>query len=480
MASRKLTRRGFLKAAGVGAAAVTVPGISRLLSAAGSSPKPNFIVFFSDDQGYQDIGCFGSGQHGSPPYQPPAISTPNLDRMATEGIKFTDFYVPASVCSASRAALMTGCYNRRVSVGGAYTPASTHGLNPNEITIAEVLKPLGYATACIGKWHLGHLSQFLPTNQGFDYYYGIPYSNDLYPGCPWGASQGFPALPVLENTTKVEANPNQALLTKKYTEKAYQFIRKNKDGPFFLYMPYTAPHWPLHASDKFRGKSTRVYSDVVMEMDWSVGVILKAVKDLGLDNNTLAIFVSDNGPWLMRDYADRGCALPLREGKWSVYEGGMRVPCIMRWPDHIPANKTCAEVAGTIDILTTLAVLAGTTAPQDRTIDGENIWPLMASQAGATSPHDYFFFENNTVRSGKWKLHLARSGVREYVWNGSTYVAAYPTFNDRLFDLSTNKEESNDGAAETLATNNPSIVTNMKDALNAFNADIAANARPEG
>jgi arylsulfatase len=478
MAKHGITRRGFLKAAGVGAAAVTVPGLVRLMgSAGGSGDKPNFIVFFTDDQGYQDLGCFGSGNYGSAPKQPPAISTPNIDRMATEGMKFTDFYVSASVCSASRAAIVTGCYNRRVNVNGAYDPSSTHGLNPSEITIAEVLKPMGYATAWVGKWHLGHLATFLPTRQGFDYYFGIPYSNDQYPGTDWGASQGYPPLPLIEGETKVETNPDQRLLTQRYTQKAYQFMKKNKANPFFLFLSYTAPHWPIYNSERFRKKSTRSYSDAIMEIDWSVGVILNAVKELGIDNKTLVIFVSDNGPWLLKEYDQRGCALPLREGKWSVYEGGMRVPCVMRYPGYIPANTACAEVASTIDILPTFALLAGTTAPTDRTIDGKDIRPLMTAQSGATSPHTYYFMEDKTVRSGKWKLHKAWTNVREYVWNGSAYVAQSSDKPDRLFDLSTNKEEDD---TKNLAAANPTIVNDLKAAITAYNTDIAANSRPEG
>jgi arylsulfatase A len=363
---------------------------------------PNFVVVFTDDQGYQDVGCFGS----------PDIETPNLDRMAEEGIRFTNFYVSQAVCSASRAALLTGCYPNRIGILGALGPGAKHGINADEWTIAEVLKTRGYATAIYGKWHLGHHPKFLPTRHGFDEYFGLPYSNDMWPFHPT-AGDRFPDLPLFEGekivNPKVTAE-DQAQLTTWYTEHAVRFIEANKDRPFFLYVPHSMPHVPLFVSEKFKGKSPRgLYGDVIMEIDWSVGQILAALERNGIDENTLVLFTSDNGPWL--SYGDHaGSALPLREGKGTTWDGGQREACIMRWPSKIPAGAVCDELAATIDVLPTLAALSGAEVPSDRMIDGKDIWPLMSGQPGATSPHEAYYFywgrELQAVRSGKWKLHF--------------------------------------------------------------------------
>ena len=363
---------------------------------------PNIVIVFTDDQGYQDVGCFDS----------PDIDTPNLDRMAQQGIRFTSFYAAQAVCSASRAALMTGCYSNRVGIRGALMPNSNNGINADELTIAEVLKQRDYATAIYGKWHLGHHPKFLPTRHGFDDYFGLPYSNDMWPFHPT-AGKRFPPLPLIEGeeTVKIVTAEEQAQLTTWYTERAVKFIEKNKDRPFFLYVPHTMPHVPLFVSDKFKGKSKRgLYGDVICEIDWSVGQILAAVKQCGIDEHTLVIFTSDNGPWL--SYGDHaGCALPLREGKGTSLEGGVREPCIMRWPGKIPAGSVCREMAATIDLLPTIARLAGVELPKDRIIDGKDIWPLISAQPGAKTPHEvylYYYYANelHAVRSGKWKLHF--------------------------------------------------------------------------
>lgn len=382
-------------------------GISQV-SAAESRP-PNFVVVFTDDQGYQDVGAFGS----------PDIETPNLDRMAAEGARFTDFYVSQAVCSASRSALMTGCYNVRIGILGALGPKSNIGIHDDEMTIAEVLKQKGYATAIYGKWHLGHHPQFLPTRHGFDDYFGLPYSNDMWPYHPnvlhlpmEERLKKWPSLPLIEGEKVV--NPkvtpeDQTHLTTWYTERAVSFIEKNKQKPFFLYVPHSMPHVPLYVSDKFKGKSKRgLYGDVIMEIDWSVGQILDTLKKNGLDDNTMVIFTSDNGPWL--SYGNHGgSALPLREGKGTMWDGGCREPFIARWPGKILAGHECSEVAATIDILPTLAQLAGAPLPE-HTIDGKNIWPLLSGQADAKSPHEYYAMyygrELQAVRSGKWKLHF--------------------------------------------------------------------------
>ena len=363
--------------------------------------RPNIVLIFTDDQGYQDVGVFDS----------PDIQTPNLDRMAAEGIRFTDFYVSQAVCSASRVALLTGCYSNRVGIMGALGPGSKIGISDDEMTIAQVLKPQGYATAIYGKWHLGHHLQFLPTRHGFDDYFGLPYSNDMWPFHPT-AGKRFPDLPLFdrEKIVNPKVTPeDQTHLTTWYTERAVRFIEKSKDQPFFLYVPHSMPHVPLYVSDKFRGKSKRgVYGDVIMEIDWSVGQILSTLKRLKLDDKTLVIFTSDNGPWL--SYGDHGgTALPLREGKGTMWDGGCREPFIARWPGKIPAGAVCREVAATIDILPTLAHLAGAELPKNR-IDGKNIWPLLSGESGAKSPHDAYYFyygrQLQAVRSGQWKLHF--------------------------------------------------------------------------
>ncbi|MHC4213022.1 MAG: sulfatase family protein [Planctomycetota bacterium] len=387
-------RREFLKKMSATAGALGLCGCGGIGPMSGKDPdKPNFVIIFTDDQGYADVGCYGAK----------GFSTPNVDRMAAEGMKFTDFYSAAAICSPSRAALLTGCYPPRVSVPRVLFPRDNVGLNTDEVTIADILKARGYATACIGKWHLGHLPQFLPTRQGFDYYFGIPYSNDMWPK----NSKKYPELPLIENEKTIELNPDQRLLTKRYTEKTVEFIKTNKDKPFFIYLPHTMPHIPLFVSEKFQGKSERgLYGDVIEEIDWSVGEILKTLKQLGLDENTLVIFTSDNGPWLSKGERG-GSALPLRDGKFSTYEGGMRVPCIMRWPGRIPPGSVSSAIAATIDFLPTLAKFAGATLPTNRIIDGRDL-SVVFEQSGAGGLHEAFFYYSklrlNAVRSGKWKL----------------------------------------------------------------------------
>ncbi|WP_257667247.1 sulfatase family protein [Parapedobacter tibetensis] len=361
--------------------------------------RPNIIVIFTDDQGYEDVGVFGS----------PDILTPNLDQMAAEGVKFTNFHVAQAVCSASRAALLTGSYSNRVGIHGALNHTSEYGLNPEETTIAEVVKPLGYRTAIIGKWHLGHHKEFLPTRQGFDEFFGLPYSNDMWPHHPENKGY-YPPLPLYENENIIDTLENQHLLTTWYTERALDFIERNTETPFFLYLAHSMPHVPLFVSDKFKGKSERgLYGDVIMEIDWSVGQILEALKKHGLDDNTLVIFTSDNGPWLSYS-GHSGSANPLREGKGTSWEGGVRVPCIMRWPGKLPAGKTQTEAAMTIDLLPTIAHLTGGQLPEHK-IDGLDIWPLIQLEENETSPHEayYIYYNKNELQAvlmGHWKLYL--------------------------------------------------------------------------
>jgi arylsulfatase A len=398
MTSAAITRRKFLSFAGGAAVAGAVPGSVRAAAKPQAGKLPNIVIIFTDDQGYQDVGCFGS----------PKIKTPNLDRMAREGMKFTDFYVAQPVCGASRAALLTGCYPNRIGMLGAPSHRAMHGISPKEMLIPELVKQKGYATAMYGKWHLGHRPESLPPSHGFDDYFGLPYSNDMWPFHPT-AGRNYPPLPLIEGTKTIRTNPDQSQLTTWYTERGVKFIRKNKDRPFFLYIAHNMPHVPLFVSDKQKGKSARgLYGDVIAEIDWCVGQVLGTLKDCGIDKNTLVIFTSDNGPWM--SYGDHGgCALPLREGKGTTWDGGVREPTIMRWPAGIPAGSVCKEPAMTIDIFPTIAGLIGGKLP-DHKIDGMDIGPLLSGKAGAKSPHDAFYFywgkHLQAVRMGKWKLHF--------------------------------------------------------------------------
>jgi arylsulfatase A len=417
-----------------------------------SDRLPNFVIVFTDDQGYADVGCFGARD----------FTTPNLDRMAREGMRFTNFYAAQAVCSASRAGLLTGCYPNRIGILGALGPRSRHGISDNEMTIAEVLKQKGYATAIYGKWHLGHHPRFLPTRHGFDDYFGLPYSNDMWPKHP--TNHTFPDLPLIEGEKVIALNPDQSKLTTWYTEHAVRFIAKNKDRPFFLYVPHNMPHVPLFVSEKFKGKSKRgLYGDVIMEIDWSVGQILQALKKHGLDEHTLVVFTSDNGPWLA--YGDHaGSAGPLREGKGTTFDGGQREPCIVRWPGKIPAGKVCAEPCMTIDLLPTLAGLAGAPLPR-QAIDGKNIWPLLEGQAGAKSPHDalYFYWGRHLqgVRSGKWKLHFPHNyrtlAGRPGGSGGKPVPYEQAKIAEELFDLDTDI-----GETTNVASDHPDVVARLK------------------
>jgi len=458
MSTLDFTRRRFLQTLGFGIASLTVPGCMKAGQKAGAD-KPNFVIIFADDQGYQDIGCFGS----------PAIKTPNLDRMAADGMRFTDFYSAASICSPSRAALLTGCYPPRVGITKVLFPQDNIGLNPNEITIADILRRKGYATACVGKWHLGHLPEFLPTSNGFDSYFGIPYSNDMdgvkgknknldrawreRDYSPWN-------VPLMRNEEIIERPANQTRLIERYTEEAVKFIRKNKNRPFFLYLPHTMPHIPLFVSDEFFIEDVyKAYKVTIEQIDSSVGRILAALKEAGVDGKTLVAYTSDNGPWLAKKHHG-GSALPLRDGKFSTYEGGMREPCIMRWPGRIPAGEVCSEICSTIDLLPTFARLAGAGVPNDRVIDGRDIWPLMTAEPGAKSPHDAFFFYRGTtleaVRSGKWRLRRTKKTIE-------------------LYDLEADISEKNN-----IADANPEIVERLTGVMREFDRSLKANSRPPG
>ncbi len=358
--------------------------------------RPNIILLFTDDQGYGDVGCFGAKD----------FKTPNLDRLASEGTRFTSFYVAQAVCTASRAALMTGSYSNRVSLFGALNHESNVGIAESELLLPEMLKSAGYATAIYGKWHLGHREKFLPTHHGFDEFLGLPYSNDNGPLHP--VVKTIPSLPLIENEKTAELDPDQSQFTRRFTDRAIRFIEKNKDRPFFLYVPHVMPHVPIFASEKFKGKSgTSLYGDVIEELDSGIGEVLATIEKNGLAQKTLVIFCTDNGPFL--SYGNHaGSAGPLREGKLTTFEGGIRVPCIMRWPGHIPSGRTCGDLLSTLDFLPTFAKLAGGKLSSNK-IDGQDRWPLIAGQPGAQPRETFYYYagdELQAVRSGPWKLHL--------------------------------------------------------------------------
>lgn len=367
--------------------------------------RPNIVVLFADDLGYGDIATFGH----------PTIRTPHLDRMASEGMRLTSFYAQP-VCSPSRAALLTGRYPVRSGVTRVYFPNDTTGMPPSEVTLAEALRARGYRSIAIGKWHLGHLAPFLPTAQGFDAYYGVPYSNDM------DRNVG-PPIPLMRDGRVVEQPAEQSTLTRRYTEEAVRFVRENRARPFFLYLAYTMPHLPLHVSPAFAGRSRAGrYGDVVEEMDWSVGQVLQALKREGLDRRTIVMFTSDNGPWtgfpaeaFRRAYGtrpwDTGSAGPLRGAKASTYEGGVREPAIVRWPGVVPAGRTTAEIASTMDLFPTFVRLAGGQVPNDRPIDGRDIGALLTGRADTLPVTALYYYRGAAlegVREGRWKLRLSR------------------------------------------------------------------------
>ncbi len=405
-----MTRRELIRFIGVGAAGIALSNCARgslTFASEKTGRKPHFVIIFCDDLGYGDLGCYGH----------PTIRTPNLDRMAAEGQKWTDFYVGASVCTPSRAALLTGrlpirsgmCSDRR----RVLFPESAGGLPENEVTIAEALKPQGYTSACIGKWHLGHLPQYLPTSNGFDYYYGIPYSNDMDRVGGEGRQAFFDPkveywnVPLMRNEEIIERPADQNTVTKRYAEEAVRFIERSKDRPFFLYLAHTMVHVPLFVSDKFRDTSARgLFGDAVEEIDWSVGRILDTLRREKLTENTLVVFTSDNGPWLIFDQHGGSAGL-LREGKGCTFEGGMREPCLTWWPGTIkPA--VINEIGATMDLYTTILKLAGAEAPSDRIVDGLDLRPVLFGKG--PSPRDTMFYYRGTqlyaVRKGPYKAHF--------------------------------------------------------------------------
>jgi arylsulfatase A len=432
---------------------------------------PNIIIIFADDLGYGDIEGYGA-----------SYPTPNLLSLQKDGMKFTNFYAQPQ-CSPSRAALMTGCYPQRVGIPwvvGPEGPAWTKdkffiGLNPEEKTLPEMLKDVNYTTGIIGKWHLGHHLQHLPTHHGFDMFFGLPYSNDMWPT----NNPDFPDLPLMEGEKIVEKNPDQTQLTRRYTERAISFISQNRSKPFFLYVAHAMPHVPIYVSEKFKGKSGKgLYADVIQEMDWSTGEIMKTLKKLKLEKNTVVIFTSDNGPWLV--YGNHsGSAGGLREGKATTFEGGVRVPFIARWPGHIPKGSTCDGIAALIDIMPTIAEITQSKLSAG-IIDGKSILPLLLgnSTKGPRDVHYYFQInELQAVRKGKWKLHfphgyehVATAGV-----DGQRGKSENIPIELSLFDLEADPAEKNN-----LASLHSEIVDELKILAEKFCRELDEQKRKPG
>jgi arylsulfatase A len=416
-----LSRRSLLKASAGGF----------LAAARAQSTQPNIILIYADDLGYGDLGCYGS-----------TISTPNLDQMAAEGARFVNFYSASPVCSPSRAALLTGRYPPRGDVPRVLGPGSLDGLPDSETTMAQMLKSAGYRTSCIGKWHLGDKPQYLPLNRGFDEYFGIPYSNDMWPR------------PLMRNNDIVEQPATLETLTPRYTDEAVKFIGRSRNSPFFLYMPHTYPHVPLAASPRFQGKSGKgLYADVVQELDWSVGQVLQAVKDNGLDDNTLVLFASDNGPWW------QGSQGRLRGRKGETYEGGMREPLIARFPGMIPAGTVFTGLATTMDILPTLARLSSAALP-GKPLDGVDIWPLLTGQEDEVDRDVFLYFDDvfiQCARLGRWKLHVTRYNTRAWSPMPAGGKVNLPLPKPELYDLQTDPQEGYDCASE-----HPEVVADIR------------------
>jgi arylsulfatase A-like enzyme len=424
----------------------------------GAKRPPNVVIILTDDQGYADLGCYGSFK----------IKTPRIDRMAAEGTRFTDFYAPAPVCTPTRAGLLTGCHPQRLSLmqipnqkpngdtGHVMYPLSRYGLNPDEVTIAEVLKARGYVTGMIGKWHLGDMPEFNPTRQGFDSFFGTPYSNDMKPA-------------VLLRGEKVVEDPmDQDSLIDRYTDEAVGFINSNKDKPFFLYFAHNMPHRPLHVAKRFKGKSERgLYGDAILAVDWSVGRVLDTLKEAGVDNDTLVVFTSDNGPWLYIG-ENGGSAFPLRGGKGTTFEGGMRIPFIARWPGHVPAGTTCREPLSHLDLLPTIAALTGAKRPE-RKIDGADVSPILLGQPNAKNPHEALFYYSNgnllAVRAGRWK-YKDQTTLQDETEYGK-YEQSEAKIPPALYDLELDPTEQ-----KNVANNHSDIVERMKKLMQAERQEL--------
>jgi arylsulfatase A len=440
--------------------------ISTFSAAGVVATPPNVVIIFMDDMGYGDIGPYGATKQ----------KTPNLDRMASEGMKLTSFYA-APVCSVSRAQLLTGCYGVRVDVPAVYFPGGPSGLNPRENTIAERLKEQGYATMCIGKWHVGDQPEFLPTRQGFDHYFGIPYSNDMQIKSTESNQRVVPLLRD-EKVEELIIDGKQSSIVERYTDEAIRFISENKDKPFFLYLPHTAIHTPIYPGEAFRGKSQNgAVGDWIEEVDWSTGRLLDTLRNLELAGKTLVIFTSDNGPWLVKD-AEGGCAGPLRGGKGSTWEGGVRVPTIAWWPGKIEPNSTLDAVAGTIDLLPTAVGLAGGKLPEQPVIDGRDISALLLGKTKESPRGAHYYFSNyqlQAVRQGPWKLAIKPQ--TESI--GRAALSDASTSAPRLYHL-----EKDIGERTDVADSNPEIVAKLTALAEKMDAEIGGaeptSRRPAG
>jgi arylsulfatase A-like enzyme/pimeloyl-ACP methyl ester carboxylesterase len=467
-----------------------------------ATERPNIILIFVDDLGYSDIGCYGATD----------VKTPNLDQLAAEGTRFTSFYVAQSVCTASRAALMTGCYANRVSMSGALNHTSTTGIHQSEVLLSDLFKKQGYATAMFGKWHLGNHPPFQPQKRGFDEWAGIPYSNDNGPLHP--VAPNFPSLPWYVNDAVTELDPDQSQFTKRITDLSLDFIKRNKDKPFFLYVPHIMPHVPIFASEKFKGTSKRgIYGDVIHELDWGVGEIMKAVKELGLDNNTLIMFSSDNGPFI--SYGEHaGFAAPLREGKLTTFEGGIRVPGIARWPKKVPAGRVSDELFTTLDLYATFARLIGVevpTVPGGGKRDSLDLSPHLLGQADAKGRDIFWYYagkELQAVRKGAWKLHVPHKyltvaaepgkGGKPSNWgkgnpksieeSGIYGIASRHGYRVEEIGLALYNLSRDPGETSNVAEKNPDIVAELQQIVAQARADlgdeltksVGAHVRPAG
>lgn len=448
-----------------------------LVQAENAERLPNIVVVFTDDQGFSDLGCFGSE----------GFKTPAIDRLAAEGCRFSNFEVPESSCSPSRAALLTGCYPLRIHLGDVLFPTCSQdpekrgygkvGLHPDEITMAELLKQKNYATICIGKWHLGDSPEFLPTKQGFDSFFGLPYSHDMWRG-------NYPPLPLYDACAEpvngedrsahvIETDPDFHFLVKRYTQRAVQFIRENREKPFFLYLAHNMPHVPLAASPEFQGSSEHgLYGDVIQEIDWSVEQVTDAIHENGLDENTLIIFASDNGPWLSFG-KDGGHCVPRRQGKGTRYEGGHRTPCVMRWTGVLPAGEVREQLVGSIDLFPTIARITGTKIPTDRVIDGVDQWDYFSGASQETA-RNLFFYQNQAVREGDWKLYVPGK-YREYPEPNPTRYIQVERPEYRLYNLKDDVSET-----QNLAEKYPEKVREMEQKMNEFQKNLRKNSRPHG
>lgn len=436
-----------------------------LLLAAAPRPlaaqPPNVVILFADDLGWGDLSSFGH----------PSIRTPNIDRLGAQGVRLTTFYAAASVCTPSRAALLTGRYAARFGLGRVLFPKADTGIAQGELTMAEALRGRGYRTAAIGKWHLGDRTRFLPTAEGFDSWLGLPYSNDM------DVAQGYPPLPLMRDTSIIEAPADQSTLTQRYTDEAIRVVRASRGKPFFIYLAYTMPHVPLYASAAFRGKSRAgLYGDVVEEIDASVGRIVETLRQAGVERNTLIVFTSDNGPWQSIPKAhiangmhawDGGSAGPFRGAKMSSWEGGHRVPAVVRWPAQIPAGRTSSELATTMDLYTTVLRAAGAPVPDDRIVDGHDILPMLAGRAPSATKELFYLWNDSVeaVRDTRYKLRLTN--------RGKTGIAPGTAPKPELYDLDVDPGEKYDVSAD-----HPDVVERLRARIAAFMSTLPARRPP--